>query len=133
MDLRRRAVCTGQDRLHPVLIDLDEAPQGPVECLLYIVRKQTGWKLFHLPMIVQALTAYAFARTGIIGAVAFLQVFFFLACVHRHFLSVLIRFFDTAFSKEISFGGDNQPAQTAGLQKPAARSVGCIQEARPTV
>jgi hypothetical protein len=63
-------------------MNFQETPDGTVEGFLHILREVTGRQLVLLPVVGNTLTAHALSFTGLIGAVATLQVFIFSQTFH---------------------------------------------------
>jgi hypothetical protein len=66
----------------PVFVNFDKFSYGSVISPFHIVGKETGRKLFHIPVVLDAFAADAFAAARLPGAVALLHVFFAVAFFH---------------------------------------------------
>jgi len=65
-----------------IFVNFDKFSYRSVISPFHIIRKETGRKLFHVPVILEAFAADAFAAARLPGAVAFLNVFFAVAFFH---------------------------------------------------
>jgi hypothetical protein len=68
--------------LNSILIDLDKSPYRAIVGSFDVIRKQAGGKLLHVPVILEAFAADAFAAAWLPGAVAILHVFFAVTFFH---------------------------------------------------
>jgi len=65
-----------------VFVDFDESPQAAIVGPFHIIRKETGRKLFHAPVILQAFTADSLSTARVVTAVAVGHVFIRLTVFH---------------------------------------------------
>ena len=88
-----------------IFVGFNEFPKGTVISFFDVVWKKTGRQLLHLPVILETLTANAFAAAGLPGTVASFQVFWLLTFFHDwlHFSYLFSSDFPVRLFPGISF------------------------------